>query len=1000
MKRRPLLLVLSIGVFVTLGLATPSNKPGLLLLDWMKHATPGPEEVAVLLEMGLEDHEPTSWAGKAAVQGGRVVRREGYRFHAGDHLTAPDGWKAGSHWPAGQALPRAARGRPAGPRMLSVGVVLHLADLQPGATLHIEAAGHPEAKVPLRPVIAGQAHPLWGGKAVVRRLSLALPVAAERTEDDFPAAAFAPDGGLWVAYIGYHLKDESRRRPHMQLRQEPADFRAYYTPGFGDQLFVKHFRSGRWSRPLAVTGPAEDLVRCAIAVEGNGHVWVVYSANRQGNYDLYARRLVLPPAPAESPDTAAVVGAEERLTHNPGPDLTPVACTDQQGRVHVAYQAWSEDGTARIALLQCQNGKCTPGPQVLPSPVSGGEGKGEGDRGNHWYPALAAGPNGELAVGYDVYAGGDYDVHVAVVRGGHVQDYPVATSSRFEARPALAYGPLGRLWIAYEEGPELWGKNFGALETDRGNPLYNMRSVRVVCLADGRLQRPAANLPVSASPDREPRPGTPRYAYPRLGIDGRGRLWLAYRQKLPTVFGTQPGSYWLSYARRLDGDHWTEPVELHHSDGLLDSRPVLLPHPSGGLLVVGNTDGRYADPESFANHIYTSVVGWPGEPQPVQLVALEAVPEKNRSDAEERAGVERVRRYQLAAAGKTYHIRRGDFHRHTEISFDGGDDGSLEDFFRYAIDAAALDWVGNTDHDSGAGREYSWWLIQKYSDAYHIGKAFTPVFAYERSVAYPLGHRNCLFARRGVRTLPRLFEPDPKKRLVASFGAGDTPMLYRYLKEMDGICAAHTSATNMGTDWRDNDRAVEPVVEIYQGDRNSYEKEGAPRAGYPARSGKRPVNIAGWFPKGYINLALEKGYRLGFQASSDHISTHISYCVVLTEQDSRQGIVDALRRRHSYGATDDILLEVRSGEHIMGDEFQIGAAPHLSIRAVGVKSLERVHILKDSDIVATFQPGHQEFVRDWADPQPARGMHYYYVRIEQSDGELAWSSPLWMDYRP
>ena len=48
-------------------------------------------------------------------------------------------------------------------------------------------------------------------------------------------------------------------------------------------------------------------------------------------------------------------------------------------------------------------------------------------------------------------------------------------------------------------------------------------------------------------------------------------------------------------------------------------------------------------------------------------------------------------------------------------------------------------------------------------------------------------------------------------------------MLYAYLKFFGGIVASHTSATNMGTDWRDNDPQMEPVVEIYQGDRQNYE---------------------------------------------------------------------------------------------------------------------------------------------------------------------------------
>src|SRR5947207_7392 len=99
----------------------------------------------------------------------------------------------------------------------------------------------------------------------------------------------------------------------------------------------------------------------------------------------------------------------------------------------------------------------------------------------------------------------------------------------------------------------------------------------------------------------------------------------------------------------------------------------------------------------------------------------------------------------------------------------------------------------------------------------------------------------------------------------------------------------------MGTDWRDNDPVVEPIVEIYQGDRNSYEMQGAPRAGYDPKGDKKPAQIAGWYPDGFIDNALgKKGYRLGFQASSDHLSTHISYCIVLAEKYDREGILDGM----------------------------------------------------------------------------------------------------------
>ncbi len=61
----------------------------------------------------------------------------------------------------------------------------------------------------------------------------------------------------------------------------------------------------------------------------------------------------------------------------------------------------------------------------------------------------------------------------------------------------------------------------------------------------------------------------------------------------------------------------------------------------------------------------------------------------------------------------------------------------------------------------------------------------------------------------------------------------------------------------MGTDWRDHDPLVEPVVEIYQGDRQNYEMPNAPRSNQEGNS------IGGWRPLGFVSLALQKGYRLG-----------------------------------------------------------------------------------------------------------------------------------------
>jgi hypothetical protein len=201
----------------------------------------------------------------------------------------------------------------------------------------------------------------------------------------------------------------------------------------------------------------------------------------------------------------------------------------------------------------------------------------------------------------------------------------------------------------------------------------------------------------------------------------------------------------------------------------------------------------------------------------------------------------------------------------------------------------------------------------------------------------------------------------------------------------------------MGTDWRDNNPAVEPVVEIYQGERTSYEKEAAPLAADPARDAAE-IKTSGYEPAGMVSNAWAKGYKLGAIASSDHVSTHLSYAMVYTDDYSRQGILDAIRRRHTYGAMDNILLDVRMGTALMGDEIAVTRPVPLRVYAVGTASVARVSVIKDNQVIYATEPNHAEVRFAFNDTGDMKGRHFYYVRLEQEDGKLAWSSPVFVNY--
>src|SRR5262249_54765911 len=151
------------------------------------------------------------------------------------------------------------------------------------------------------------------------------------------------------------------------------------------------------------------------------------------------------------------------------------------------------------------------------------------------------------------------------------------------------------------------------------------------------------------------------------------------------------------------------------------------------------------------------------------------------------------------------------------------------------------------------------------------------------------------------------------------------------------------------------------------------------------RSATAQTQIGGYQPQGYVWKAFEKGYPFGFQASSDPLSTHMSYAGGLADDASRAGVIDALQKRHCFAATDNILLLVRSGDHLIGDAFETSKRPTLSIQVYGTAPVAKLHVIKDNKYVYSTEPKERE-VKElrYTDMEAKAGeTSYYYVRIEQ-----------------
>ena len=309
-----------------------------------------------------------------------------------------------------------------------------------------------------------------------------------------------------------------------------------------------------------------------------------------------------------------------------------------------------------------------------------------------------------------------------------------------------------------------------------------------------------------------------------------------------------------------------------------------------------------------------------------------------------------------AAVGDSW-LFFGDQHRQTDLSLCFPFlDGSVEDAYRYATEVARLDFLGITDHtrdvDRGDVQSQLWWRCAKEVGRHSLGGSFFPYFAFERS------HRdtdhNVISLRSDVlRNFP--------------------PPLPDYWSEIGGDTFTIPHNPLIGRLWEHHDDAKRPLLEIYQGCRDASLQEGAHRG-------------------------LDRGYHLGFIASSDHLSTGASFACVWAPRADREAIFRSMKARRTYAATDRIRLVFRSGGHWMGERFASDSAPSFQVEVQGTAALDRMDCYWDGELAESRADlgGGVELKTTWSPRFELTGEHYAYVHVVQADGNQAWSSPIWV----
>ena len=361
----------------------------------------------------------------------------------------------------------------------------------------------------------------------------------------------------------------------------------------------------------------------------------------------------------------------------------------------------------------------------------------------------------------------------------------------------------------------------------------------------------------------------------------------------------------------------------------------------------------------------------------------------------------------LRVSARAEPIIWADLHGHSNLS-DGT--GLPEDYFSYARDVAGLDVVALTDHDHFGvlfldQNPTMWEEIRSQVEAFHEPERFVTLLGYEWT-NWIHGHRHVLyFGNEG----PLISSLDEKAR--------DPAGLWRELRGHDAMTFAHHSAGGpIATNWDyPPDPELEPVTEVMSVHGSSEALDS-------------PARIYSPLPGNFVRDALERGYRLGFVGSGDghdghpglpQLSPWYGYrppasdgsgerlgkgglAALIGAPRTRTGVGAALRERRTYATSGPrILLEARLASHRQGSAIAaqtLPENPQLSLTIAGTAPLTRLELIRSGNpprplsldgAGLDYQGSHE--LRD------LRPGEYLYVRVEQADGGLAWSSPFFLD---
>jgi hypothetical protein len=433
----------------------------------------------------------------------------------------------------------------------------------------------------------------------------------------------------------------------------------------------------------------------------------------------------------------------------------------------------------------------------------------------------------------------------------------------------------------------------------------------------------------------------------------------------------------------LEGHRWTEPaclIPLAYLDG-----PVSFAYAHDRLDIAFQEDSRqtgwsrqgewFDSDGSLAVGVARLDIG-PSKQEPARLLPFRLSPVP--PPPIENPVLERDTRHETFAAF-------GQVHTHSNLSVCfRAQDGDVHFNYRFSQDVQHSDFFGITDH------AYNMWhtemlQVRKLADYYYFPGEFVALQAYEWTGSHGLSHEDGPWGHLN----PICLEEDDDLSFFTpsdpSCQGGSLQRLWKAHAGKNIVTIPHHVVDHVHPyNWRFFDERFVPVIEIFQDGRGSGEQQDSDGV----------TNCSKTETDCWALTQLHAGRRFGFVAGGDHRG--LARAGLWVRELTRKGIYEALTARRAFATTGlGVSVDLRFGGCPMGGVTRASAG-EFELRISSPEPLYEAQIVRCGATVDRVSLRGRDATHRWAVSAPESG-EFWYVRVLLVNGELIWTSPIWLD---